>query len=63
MELFKIFFCNFVYYHRHSGNWGHYDMPVFASFIMIWWILFFICFFTLFIADGILGIKIPNEVV
>lgn len=41
MELFKTLFCNFVYYHRHSGNWGHYDMPILASFMMIYWRIWF----------------------
>ena len=34
MELFKILFCNYVYFHKHT-IWGHRDMPVFVTFINI----------------------------
>lgn len=34
MKLFKILFCNYVYYHRHT-RWGDRDLPVFLTFIMI----------------------------
>lgn len=59
MELFKTLFCNMVYYHRHSGNWGHYDMPIFASFVMIWICVFFLIAGTLEIFEIVLGINNP----
>ena len=34
MKLFKILFCNYVYFHKHT-IWGHRDMPVFVTFINI----------------------------
>ena len=34
MKLFKILFCNYVYFHKHT-IWGHRDMPVLATFINI----------------------------
>ncbi len=30
MELFKMFFCNSVYYHRHC-KYGHRDLPILAT--------------------------------
>ncbi len=34
MKLFKILFCNYVYFHKHT-IWGYRDMPVLATFINI----------------------------
>lgn len=58
MELFKTLFCNFVYYHRHSGNWGHYDMPIFASFMMIYWCIWFTIMGTTSMVEIVLNINI-----
>lgn len=43
MELFKTLLCNFIYYHRHN-RFGHNDMPITASFVMIWYCCYFIIF-------------------
>ena len=42
MELFKTLICNFIYHHRHSGLFGHRDMPITYSFLMIWYCCFFL---------------------
>lgn len=47
MELFKIFFCNFVYYHRHT-KYGDRDSPIFLTFLMIY--LNLCCYFFMIVS-------------
>ena len=42
MELFKTLICNFIYHHRHSRWFGHRDMPITYSFLMIWFCCIFL---------------------
>lgn len=43
MKLFKVLFCNLVYHHRHSKNFGYREIAVMATFGMIFFnILFFL---------------------
>lgn len=58
MEIFKIFFCNWVYHHRHSGKWGHSDMPIFFTFMLLWYSVGCINTGTLYIVEFVFGIKI-----
>ncbi len=44
MKLFKILFCNYVYFHRHS-IWGHKNDPVFFTFCMFFLALLCYAFF------------------
>jgi len=57
MKLFKILFCNYVYYHRHT-RWGDRDLPVFLTFIMLCLGLFFYLFMIVSLLD-IFVINIP----
>ncbi len=50
MKLFKILFCNYVYYHRHT-RWGDRDLPIFLTFLMMFVGLTFYLLMALIVLD------------
>lgn len=50
MDFFRMFFCNSVYHHRHS-RWGHRDMPIFYTFVVLYLSFFLYLYGILLIID------------
>lgn len=65
MELYRTLFCTMVYHHRHSKFFGHNDMPVFTTFVMIACNLLFILWGSMFVASavGIIEIGMAGKVI
>ncbi len=60
MRLFKILFCNLVYYYRHSRFCRFKDIPILATLVTIWFCLLFLMTGTVMIIDAVFLIKLKN---